>query len=96
MAALEGLAVGVPVIAPQAGPFPFMITRGVNGLLFEVNSVTDLRRTLEQILDDTLLRASLARGALEYENRRAASCITFGDALNSTLSIIDHGRRRAL
>lgn len=81
MAALEGQAMGVPVIAPDAGPFPFMIKDGVNGLLFTSDSVTDLHRKIVQMLDAPLLRDKLSRGAIETSERRAQTAISFGEAL---------------
>jgi glycosyltransferase involved in cell wall biosynthesis len=87
MAALEGLAIGIPVIAPAAGPFPFMIKEGINGLLYTVNSVDDLQQKLQKILDDADLRRELARGAVESERRRAQLCKTFGEALSEAIAL---------
>lgn len=81
MAALEGLALGVPVIAPSAGPFPFMIEDGVNGLLFLSDSVSDMREKISRLLDDPEFRHKLSRGALEISRQRATQAISFGEAL---------------
>jgi glycosyltransferase involved in cell wall biosynthesis len=82
MSALEGLAIGVPVIAPDAGPFRFMIQRGVNGLLFSVNSVADLRAQLQRLLADPRLQTRLAHGALQSAAQRAQNHKTFALALS--------------
>jgi glycosyltransferase involved in cell wall biosynthesis len=86
MAALEGLAVGIPVVAPAAGPFPFMIEDGTNGLLYAVDSVEDLRRKLLRILEDPDLRRNLSRGAIEFSKRRAQLCKSFGQALREAIA----------
>lgn len=83
MAALEGLAMGVPVVAPNSGPFPFMIKDGENGLLYESDSVGDLARKIEALLDSPELRRQLAKGATRWETTRSASVIRFGDALKT-------------
>lgn len=81
MSAVEGLAMGVPVVAPDAGAFPFLIESGVNGLLYEVDSVEDMRQKIEAVLDAPALRERLAYGALESERRRSATVKTFATAL---------------
>jgi glycosyltransferase involved in cell wall biosynthesis len=86
MAAIEGLAIGIPVIAPAAGPFPFMIEDGTNGLLYAVDSVEDLRRKLLRVLEDAELRRSLSRGAIESSKRRAKLCKSFSEALREAIA----------
>lgn len=81
MSALEALAMGVPVIGPNAGPFQFMIKNNVNGLLFDVNSVADLRKKIKCIVTETNLRDELSKGALKWEEKRDNSLNTFGEAL---------------
>ena len=81
MSAVEALAMGIPVVAPNAGPFQFMINDGVNGLLYKVDSIEDLRDKLELILNNSDLRAHLSKGAVLSEQKRNESLITFGEAL---------------
>jgi len=81
MSALEALAMNVPVIAPNAGPFKFMIEDGENGLLFDVNSVKDLRKTIERIIIEPGLGSLLSQGAIKWEEKRSKSIKTFGEAL---------------
>jgi glycosyltransferase involved in cell wall biosynthesis len=81
MAALEGLALGVPVVAPNAGSFPFMIRDGYNGLLFESDSVEDMRAKIRRLLSEPCLHEKLVNGALEFEAERSNSTVGFGDAL---------------
>jgi glycosyltransferase involved in cell wall biosynthesis len=82
MAALEGLTMGVPVIAPAAGPFLFMIKNGINGLHYEDGSVMDLQKKIVRILDDPELRHKLSRGAIEVSSQRAKTIKDFGSALS--------------
>lgn len=77
----EGLAMGVPVIAPAAGPFPFIVEDGVNGLLYAADSVFDLQKKIERILDEPDLRQVLSRGAIDRSRRAALSARSFADAL---------------
>ena len=81
MVALEGQGLGLPVLAPDAGPFPFMIENGVSGALYEVNSVDDLRCKLEALLSDEALCRKLGRGALGRTRVRAQSSRSFGEVL---------------
>jgi len=81
MSAVEALAMGVPVVAPNAGPFQFMVDDGVCGLLYKVDSIVDLRKKIELILNDSDLRSQLSKGAIEWEKRRNKNLITFGQAL---------------
>jgi glycosyltransferase involved in cell wall biosynthesis len=83
MSALEGLAAGVPVVAPAAGPFLCMITDGVNGLLFAPDSVADLRAKLDQVLDDAALAERLRRGAVDSAKDLASRARGFADALEA-------------
>lgn len=83
MVALEGLAMGVPVVAPDAGPFPYMIKPGVNGLLYKDGSVNSLREKITQVIDDPVYRGALAKGAIEMSaTRKAQNIKTFDEALS--------------
>ena len=39
LAAMEGLVVGIPIVAPDFGPFPYLISHEQNGLLFKTDSI---------------------------------------------------------
>ena len=81
--AREALVMGVPVIAPSAGPFPFIIENGVNGLLYDADSISDLRVKIERVLDNMDLRQALSDGATISSRREAASAVSFGEALRT-------------
>lgn len=48
----EALAAGLPVVAARRGALPAVIEDGVNGLLFEPEDATDLRRCLLRLLNE--------------------------------------------
>lgn len=58
----EAFYMGAPVVAPDFGPFPYIVNDGENGLLYEPDSVADLRNKIERVLDDRLLQSKLADG----------------------------------
>ncbi len=60
---LEALTTGVLVVASNLGGIPELIRHEVNGLLFEVGHVDDLRRQLQRLLDEPGLAALLASRA---------------------------------
>jgi glycosyltransferase involved in cell wall biosynthesis len=62
-AAMEGLALGVPVIAPDFGPFPYLIKHKKNGLLFQPDSIADLKAKILTVMNNESLRKSLSDGA---------------------------------
>ncbi len=63
MTAMESLVLGVPIVAPDFGPFPHLVTDGVDGLLYTPDSTDALREALGRMLDDDALHARLRDGA---------------------------------
>ena len=53
---MESLAMGVPVIATNAGGTPEIIEDGVNGYLVEIGDYVSLARNIEKIINDKNLR----------------------------------------
>lgn len=78
MAALEGLVMGRPVIAPDFGPFRFVVHHGINGLLFEPDSVKDLRKKIFELLDDEELYRRVSKGAVQSSYSIVSAHINFG------------------
>ncbi|MEO5703109.1 MAG: glycosyltransferase family 4 protein [Gammaproteobacteria bacterium] len=81
MATMEGLAMKIPVIAPNFGPFPYLVQHGVNGLLFSPDSIDDLRSQINAALDDPALYARLRDGALETSKKLLDPPVTFYKAV---------------
>ena len=82
MSAMEGLVMGVPVIAPDFGPFPYLVHHEVNGLLYETNSVEALKRRIQQIVEDDRLYEELRAGAQLTAKQLIRPSLTFGEAID--------------
>ena len=61
----EAFAAGLPVVASRIGGTPEVVRHGINGLLFEPDSVEDLRRMLLRLIDEPGLLAALGRGVFD-------------------------------
>lgn len=57
---MESMAVGVPVIASDIPGCRDLISSGESGILFEQDSVPDLKRALSRIVQDDVYRRSIA------------------------------------
>ncbi|MGA7802533.1 MAG: glycosyltransferase, partial [Gammaproteobacteria bacterium] len=93
MAAMEALAVGVPVVAPNYGPFPYLVTDNENGRLYEPDSVSSLRQALEQTLTDKNVYENLAEGARQTSVRLVRPAVRFSEAFQSALKQATAGVR---
>lgn len=80
MTAMEALAMGVPVVAPNAGPFPFLVKDGVNGLLFAQDSVPELTSALKRLATEPELRTVLADQAFRDRHQLMEPKLRFGAA----------------
>jgi glycosyltransferase involved in cell wall biosynthesis len=63
MSALESLLLGTPVIAPDFGPFPYLVKHARNGLIYAPDSVQALAQALQVLIDEPDLLARLQDGA---------------------------------
>ena len=91
MVIMEAMLAGVPVVAPRFGPFPFLVKHGVNGLLYEPDSVEALRESLGEVLGDREIHAALAAGALESGRDLLNPPLTFSQAVNRAFSDLRDG-----
>jgi glycosyltransferase involved in cell wall biosynthesis len=94
MAATEALHFGIPVIAPDLGPFAFFVKHGENGLLFRPDCESELHERLEAVLSDPGLRARLSEGARRTPSRMAGHD-DFAGALAKALRLVEGGRPEA-
>jgi len=94
MAAMEGLVMGVPVIGPDVGPFPYLITHGRNGLLYRADSVEDLADKLRLALYDRDLRERMRRGAFETGRGLLKPPRSFGQAVAQAFAAAGNGAGR--
>ena len=87
MATIEGLVMGVPVIAPDFGPFRYLVIDGVNGLLFEPDSIDSLRNNIVKLLDSDQIYLKLVKGAKQSSLKLTNPEVTFPQALESAFNI---------
>jgi glycosyltransferase involved in cell wall biosynthesis len=85
MVVLEAHVLGVPVVAPAFGPFPYAVQHQVNGLLFKAGSEEDLRRNLDLALRPEVI-GSLRQGAAAAGRDLLASRLGFAKAVESTFA----------
>jgi glycosyltransferase involved in cell wall biosynthesis len=85
MVVLESLVLGVPVVAPDFGPFPYAVRHLVNGVLFEGGSRQALRQSLEHALQPQLL-GELRLGAEKAGRGLLASQQSFANSVDSTFA----------
>jgi glycosyltransferase involved in cell wall biosynthesis len=83
--AMEALILGVPVIAPEYGPFPYLISHGVNGLLYKSDDVAELTSAMLAILNDMYLLITLQRGATKSGILLTQPHENFIDVLRKTM-----------
>jgi len=91
MATMEGLIKGIPVIAPDFGPFPYLVKNGVNGLLYQVDSVEDLGAKIANGLDDVELYERLRAGAEKTGRELRNARVNFYDAIKSAFEYSESG-----
>lgn len=90
MSVMEALVMEVPVIAPDFGPFPYLVKHRINGLLYKADSVEDLRNKMICITEDDDLYSTLKAGAKETSKRLIRPPLTFGDAAEMAFSCECH------
>jgi len=81
MSAMEGLVLGLPVVSPDFGPFPYLIQHDYNGLLYEPNSITDLREKIIILIKDAKQYDRLKIGARITGNKLMNPEMSFGEAI---------------
>jgi glycosyltransferase involved in cell wall biosynthesis len=72
---LEGMGMGLPVVAADAGGNPEHVVDGVNGLLHVPGDVADLARALRRAAGPLTDRAALGRAARESAHRYAPETV---------------------
>ena len=81
---LEAMAAGTPVIATDAGGTSEVVEHGVTGLLIPVGDAAALRRTVERLCADAILRAQLTAEA----SRRLAAQFSFDAMIRGTEAVL--------
>ena len=82
MTAMESIFMGVPVIAPDSGPFPYLIRHNDNGLLFRTNSRKALAEALSRVLVNDDLYRRIRAGVLDSKKDIMTAPHSFSGAVN--------------
>ncbi len=85
----ESFVLERPVIAPDFGPFPYLVEDGVNGLLFRAEDIQDLRQKLRKAVEDAVCYAKLASGARDSGKRHLVPELDFPRALSCAFGGVD-------
>ena len=86
MSAMEGLACGVPVLAPNNGPFPYLVKDGVNGMLYQVDNVENMMSKIMSVLSDEEKYALLLKGASQSKKELERPELTFYEAVQKAFN----------
>lgn len=70
LALLEGMSLGVPAVASDFGGNPYVISHGINGLIFPQKDAAALAEAIKLIKDDRELYLRLSEGAKGEYNKR--------------------------
>jgi glycosyltransferase involved in cell wall biosynthesis len=86
MSAMEGLVMGIPVIAPRFGPFPYLVEDGINGFLYETDSIEDMKKKINNTFEDKDVYKKLRHGAQITSKKLRHPLLTFGEAVKIAFS----------
>ena len=81
MVAMEAMVMGRPVIAPNFGPFLYIVEDNKNGLLYEVDNVYSLNEKINKLIYDRELYLNLVQGARETGLKLSANNKDYYQAL---------------
>jgi glycosyltransferase involved in cell wall biosynthesis len=81
MAAMEGLVMGLPVVAPNYGPFPYLVENLVNGILYEPDSVESLKDSILMCLENKDVYAEIRIGAAQSGRKFLDAPTRFAEAI---------------
>ncbi len=70
LATVQAMACGVPVVATRSGGPEEIISDGVNGILVDIRSETQLAGAIRRVAENAAIRESLASSALELARSR--------------------------
>lgn len=85
----ESLVLGVPVIAPNFGPFPYGIRAGVDGLLFAPADPVAMSACMTRIVTEPQLLSTLRAGAAESALSLKSTSTGFAKAVEQAFAAQD-------
>ena len=97
LAALESLAMGVPVVSSKVGGIPEFIKHGVNGFLVEGQNVEKYAEFILRLIQDHELRSILGRRAVKTIHRKYSEELVISRYLDLYRSVLERSpksRRR--
>lgn len=86
MVLMEAFVMGVPVIAPDYGPFPYLVEHDINGYLYEPNSVDDLTKYLDIAISNKSEYSKIRQGAKQTGAGLMVPGLSFSQAVNRAFS----------
>lgn len=66
MSVLDAFSFGLPIITTPVGGIPDVLTNSVNALIFNQGDIKSLSLCLKRLIDDSVLRDSLANSSIEF------------------------------
>lgn len=84
--AMEAFLLGRPVIAPRFGPFPYLVKDGINGKLYEPDSLNDLAASMQAVAMSGLEYQRLSNGALASGRELRTPQLDFFGAIRAVLA----------
>ena len=84
----EGMAAGLPVIAPEIGGPKDLIDHGINGLFYKPGDNFDIRKKVLRLVNDDALRLEMSKNAFNKVQERtwAKVCSELFEIYESTLA----------
>ena len=73
---LEAMSYGLPIIAPKIGGIPEYVQEGVNGFLYDVNSLSDMTNLMIKALDRNTNIAFLSENAYLTAKKHTSEAMT--------------------
>jgi glycosyltransferase involved in cell wall biosynthesis len=73
--AIEAMAAGTPVVASNIGGLPDMVVDGVNGYLVQPGDSVELKRRIDELLQDDVLRRRLGSAARDRSKQFLAGSV---------------------
>lgn len=87
---IEGLLLGIPIIAPDYGAFRYLVIDGGNGLFYEPDNIDDLSLKISYLVDNAAYRTQLGKNAKKLGNELKEPEKTFLQALEQSYNRTQH------
>lgn len=85
---IEGLIMGIPIVAPNYGAFNYLVEDGINGLLYSPDDINDLNHKIKFLVEHPELRYRLGKNAKRTGDCLKEPDITFLQALDEASNLL--------